>query len=118
MDQSTGETLPYSVFLKATLAPYRLIERGAPLPAECVFEMCTGQDLQTSIELHLLKGEVEEQKRLQTFARYMIEEIPALPRGEFRAKIILTIAREGEYDLKVSRADRENYHDLRLRVLD
>lgn len=117
MNEVVADKLPYSIFIKAPLSNYRLIERGTLYPIEFVFEMCTIKDRQTQLELHLLKGEMDGKPTLQTFARYQIEGLPARPCGEVRAKVTLTIVGEQEFDLRVSVVDEINPKRLEVRAI-
>jgi molecular chaperone DnaK (HSP70) len=100
--ENKSDCLPYSVFIKVPLSEYRLIERGSPYPVEYTFDMCTVQDGQRAIELHLLKGESAEEVGFQTLAKYVIEGLPALPRGQAKATVILTISNADEFALRVT----------------
>ena len=68
-----------------------LVLRGTPLPATRTQVFTTANDNQLSVEIHILMGESPVAKRNISVARFMLKDIPEMPRGEPQIQVTFQV---------------------------
>lgn len=77
-----------------------MIARHTPLPARAEMIFATGADGQTGFELHVLQGEQELAKNMRRLGSFVLKNLPALPQGMVRVKIIFILDEDGLLTIK------------------
>ncbi len=73
----------------------RIIERNTTIPVKKSQVYSTAADGQTSVEIHVLQGERDMAKGNTTLGRFMLDGIPAAPRGVPQIEVTFDIDRNG-----------------------
>ena len=73
----------------------RLIERNTTIPTSKKQIFSTAADSQTSVEIHVLQGEREMAAANKTLGRFMLDGIPAAPRGVPQIEVSFDIDANG-----------------------
>jgi molecular chaperone DnaK len=73
----------------------RIIERNATIPTRKSQVFSTAADSQTSVEVHVLQGEREMAKDNRTLGRFILDGIPAAPRGIPQVEVTFDIDANG-----------------------
>jgi len=73
----------------------RIIERNTTIPVKKSQIYSTAADGQTSVEIHVLQGERDMAKGNTTLGRFMLDGIPAAPRGVPQIEVTFDIDRNG-----------------------
>ena len=89
----------------------RLIDRHTPLPVKVRREFTTIADGQRSVEIHVLQGGYLKAERNGSLGRFMLNGIPAAPRGEPKIEVEFALDTDGllsvsAKDLKSGIAER------------
>lgn len=73
----------------------KLIERNTTIPTKKSQVFSTAADSQTSVEVHILQGEREMAKDNRTLGRFILDGIPAAPRGVPQVEVTFDIDANG-----------------------
>lgn len=73
----------------------KLIERNTTIPTKKSQVFSTAADSQTSVEVHILQGEREMAKDNRTLGRFILDGIPAAPRGVPQVEVSFDIDANG-----------------------
>jgi len=73
----------------------KLIERNTTIPTKKSQVFSTAGDSQTSVEVHILQGEREMAKDNRTLGRFILDGIPAAPRGVPQIEVSFDIDANG-----------------------
>ncbi len=71
-----------------------IVLRGTPLPATRAQVFSTASDNQPSVEINILMGDSPIAKRNISVAKFMLKEIPNLPRGEPQIEVTFQVDRK------------------------
>ncbi len=73
----------------------KLIDRNTTIPTKKSQVFSTAADSQTSVEVHILQGEREMAKDNRTLGRFILDGIPAAPRGVPQVEVTFDIDANG-----------------------
>ncbi len=86
----------------------KLIERNTTIPASKSEVFSTAADNQTSVEIHVLQGEREFAADNKTLGRFILDGIPAAPRGIPQVEVTFDIDANGIVNVKaIDRATKK-----------
>ncbi len=89
----------------------KLIERNTTIPTRKSQVFSTAADSQTSVEIHVLQGEREMAKDNRTLARFILDGLPAAPRGMPQVEVIFDIDANGIINVSaIDKASNKKQH--------
>jgi molecular chaperone DnaK len=80
-----------------------IIEQGTEIPVARIELFSTGDDSQHAIAIHVLRGDSEEASSNESYAKYLIHQVPEGPKGTVRVEV---------------RFDVDSHENLKLRAFD
>jgi len=97
-----------------------LIPKGAQLPTQITEIFSTGQDGQSSVQIHLVEGDAEKASENRHLGRYILPGITPQPKGAPQILFGLSISADGELVVKaeeVGTDNRREYGGVRVGVM-
>jgi molecular chaperone DnaK len=91
-----------------------LIERNTTIPTRKMEVFTTGEDNQSSVEVHVLQGERKLARDNQTLGRFHLEGIPPAPRGKPQVEVTFDIDANGI--VSVSARERATGREQRVTI--
>ncbi|MBN2147209.1 MAG: Hsp70 family protein [Anaerolineales bacterium] len=89
----------------------KLIERNSVIPCQKSMVFTTASDLQTKMAINLLQGESQLANRNRHLGSFILDELPAAPRGAVQVKVSINIDANGvlnvsAYDLATGKGQK------------
>jgi molecular chaperone DnaK len=92
----------------------RLIERNTTIPTSKSQVFSTASDNQPSVEIHVLQGEREFARDNKTLGKFILDGIPAAPRGVPQVEVTFDIDANGILEVKAK--DRATGKEQQVRI--
>lgn len=92
----------------------RVLQRNTPLPACNSMEFSTSADGQTSVEIHVLRGESDRAGENQSMGRYVLKGIPPMRRGVPRIQLTFDVDIGG--NLRLSAKELSTGNQIQVQV--
>ncbi len=91
-----------------------IIEQGTEIPVTRSAFFSTGDDSQHVIEIHVLRGDAKEAGNNESYAKYLIHQVPEGPKGTARVKVRFDV--DFHENLKLTAFDQITGKELPARL--
>jgi molecular chaperone DnaK len=91
-----SDVLPLSLGIETSNGSFtRVVPRNTPIPVAVTRTFSTARDSQESVGIHILQGEREEARRNTSLGRFVLGDLPPLPRGVPRVEVAFQVDADG-----------------------